>query len=135
MTMILRADVRNVGGGEAVHHGDRQDAVLALQRLDAVDIAAHRLAAGREHLEHPAVEHRDVRVDLLPRHPKREVDHLLRPVGEVGMRHFLEHHEDVEGVEPRSRQMRVRVELGGDDRARPDDRRVSARRKSPSQSS
>ena len=37
MTMILAPASGDVGGGEAVHHRDRQDAVLALERLDAID--------------------------------------------------------------------------------------------------
>ena len=39
-----RADLGHVAIGKAVGDGDRQDAVLALHRLDAVDQAAHRLA-------------------------------------------------------------------------------------------
>ena len=59
-----RADLGHVAIGKAVGDRDREDAVLALHRHDAVDEAAHRLQRRRIALDLPAVVDRHDRLDL-----------------------------------------------------------------------
>ena len=91
----------------------------ALQRLHAIDEAAHRLLAGRQHVEHAAIPDGHVRPDLAAGRAERELDHLLGAVGEVDMRHLLEGDEDVAVRHPPGGEMAVRVELGCDHGTRP----------------
>ena len=117
-----RSHFGHVGGHEAMDQRDRQHAVLALQRLDAVDEGAHRLAAGRIDVDHPAVEGGDHGPDLAADRAQRQLDDVLGPLDEIGVREFEEGRQDVGVRDPLGRQVAVRIELGGDHHVRPDDR-------------
>jgi hypothetical protein len=69
--------LRHVGVGEAVHDRDREDAVLALHRLDAVDEGAHQRQGRRVALDLAAVVERHHRLDLAAQGGEHEIEQVL----------------------------------------------------------
>ena len=96
-----RADLGHVAIGKAVRDRDRQDAVLAFHRHDAVDEAAHRLHRRRIALDLAAVVDRHHRLDLAAQRRQHEVEHVLGALDHVGVRELLVEHDDV-GVATRA---------------------------------
>ena len=117
-----RAAFRHVAIGKAVTDRDREHAVLALQRHDAVDQGAHRLPRGREAREQAAVEHRFHRLDLAADGAQREIDRLFAARSEIGVRILLEQHDDVGERAALLREMAMRIELDADHAVRADQR-------------
>ena len=75
----LRPHFRHVGRHEAVDQRQtRARRPRPCMRLQAVDEAAHRLAAGRKYVDHPAVERGHAGRDLAAQRAQREVDDMLR---------------------------------------------------------
>ncbi len=117
-----RAAFRRVAIVEAMRDRDRQHAVLALERHDLVDEAAHRLDRGRKALDHAAIEYGFHRLDLAADGAQREIDHLLAALGEIRVRIFLEQHDHVGGGAALHGEMAVRVEFDADHGLRADQR-------------
>ncbi len=113
----LGAHVGHVAPREAVHHGDREDAVAALQCDQPVDIAACRLLVGPDGDDHLAVDHcrhgRDASLHLR----RAQVHQLQRPLADIGVRIFLVGHQDVGMRHHGIRQVAVRIQLGADHHA------------------
>ena len=104
-----------------MRNGRRQHPVLAFHGQQAVDKAAHRLAAGMHDGNHLAVVDGAGGLDLSFRLGHAQVHQVVGAVQDVGMRVFLEAHQEVGGRGHRRRQVAVRVQLGADDRAGADD--------------
>ena len=119
----LGAHLGHVRGAKAVHDGDVEHVlVLALDPPQLFDEALHRLARGRQHVDHPAVVGRKTRRDLALQRAIDQADQLLRTLRKIDMREFLVEHRDVERLRHFLREMAVRVELGRDQHFWSDDR-------------
>ena len=92
-----------------------------MQALDTVDEGTHRLAAGRQHRDHPAIEGRYDRLHLAARRLEAKLDHVLAALVEIGVREFEEGREYIGRGDPLGRQVAVRVELRGDGHIGTDD--------------
>ena len=117
----LGAHLGHVAPGEAVRERDREDAVLALHRHQAVDVRAGRLARGVHRDDHLAVDHRGDRPDAAFDLRRAEIDQLERALEDVGVRIFLVGDQQVGALDHRRREVVVRIELGADDDLRADD--------------
>ncbi len=117
----LGAHLGHVAPGEAVGDGDREHAVLALHRLEAVDERAGRFARGVHRGDHLAVDHRRHRANPLLDDRRAQVDQLERALQHVGVRILLVGDQQVGALDHRRREVAVRIELGADDDAGPDD--------------
>ena len=118
----LRPDIGDIRRLEAMRDRDREDAVPALHRQEPVDEAAAGLAAGHEGGEPAAIEHRAHRLHLLARGLQAELQQILRPRQEVGMRELLEGDDDVGTLDHLCGEMAVHVELDTDDAIGPGER-------------
>ena len=103
--------------GDATGYPDRP----LLDPHDLVDEGAHRLARGREDVDHPAIEHRHDRLDAALERIDRDAPEILGAVDEVRMRELLEVDEEIRRRDALRRQMAVRIEFGADEDIRPDD--------------
>jgi hypothetical protein len=118
----LGAHVLGVAPREAVRNRDRQDAVLALERLDPVDERTRRIARGVHRDQHLAVDGRTDQLDLAFDLRRAQVDQLVGALEDVGVRVLLERDQQVGVGQHRRRQVVVRIELGADHRLRADQR-------------
>ncbi len=91
----LGAHVGHVAPGETVADRDRQDAVLALQRLDAVDEAARRLAEVCITTSPPVSATEATGCDAAFGLGLAQVHQLQRALQDVGVRILLEGHQQV----------------------------------------
>ena len=92
-----------------MRYRDRQDTVLALHRLDAVNQAAHRLDGGRIALELAAVVDRRHGPYLAAQSRQHEVQYVLGSLDEVDVWELLIEHEDVGRRHALRREMAMRV--------------------------
>ncbi len=105
-----------------MHDGDRQDAVLALHRLDAIDEGAHERQGRGVAADLPAVVERHHRLDLAAQRAKDEVEQVVGALDHVGVRKFLVADDDVGEPYPPDRHVAVRIKLDADHASRPGDR-------------
>ena len=101
---------------------NREDAVLALERLHAIDEAAQRLAGGREDADDAAVMHRHDGLHPPGKRRRHDREQLFRAVGDVDMRILLEDHHRIDRRDLLLGEMAMQVEFGADQHLRPDQR-------------
>ena len=110
----LASHVGHVAPGEAVHEGDREHAVAALESLDPIDQAPPRLACRMDNADHARIGQRRHRPDAALRHGRAQVHELECAVQHVGVRILLERDQQVGKSHHVLAQVAVRVELGAD---------------------
>ncbi len=100
---------------------DGEDPVLAFERKHLVDKRPHQRKLRRVGPDLPAVVDGHHGLDLTAHRSEHEVEQILRPVDDVGMREFLVEHDDVRVLDALQREMTMRIELDADDATVTDD--------------
>lgn len=92
-----------------------------MQVFDTIYKAPHRLLAGRENADHPAIKCRNDRVDLALEGIQRQRYDVLAALIKIRVRKFEECCVNIEVFDPLLRQMAMRIKLAGNKNIRSDD--------------